>query len=417
MFRRLIILIILIYWIAVSFNASLIGSGSYFFYCIVGICLSAFILERCSIGSMRIELPVHMFYKTDDYQLKFKNNLKIFILIVCIYIILSFLGLGTWFGIDGLGFDRIYIMRHAYFILTVPIGYFLAEASYTGILQEILTVKKAFLIYIVLTVFSMLNFITISGHALFVCISSFLFVKKRNIFTFILVILSVYMVAGNQSSTVLASAGLIAILLFPDFLSNILDRNFDIKFLLTIFLLIIVVFFGLEQIYSMIYADKNAIWRLQYWLNDVRVFAKTFGIGVGFGTTYATDDLFNTIINASALRGGLFVTAQHSSLINMFYRMGIIGGIYFVNLHLSLMKWVGNTLKKNREVGIASDNKWIVWAFGNFVFHFIIIMLNPGIESPKFFWGYLCFWGILVGFLCRSVKTEIRNKELSEEYN
>lgn len=417
MLRKITIFIVIIYWVIISFNTKFIGADSYLFFGIVGVCLFTFLIERCRMGKIRLISSINMFNADDYYDYKFRQNLKRFLFIVVVYIFLSFLGLGTWFEIEGLEFDKSYIMRHAYFILTIPIGYFLAQFSYGGFLQKILTFRRSLALYVILTVYAMSGLMTISGRALFVGIGSYLFIQKKDVLSFLLMIGSVYLTTGEQSAPVVAAICMIAVLLFSTNLSNFLEKNFSMVFYFMVFMMLIIIIFTFDQLYTSVFRDSNAVWRLQYWIHEIKILIKTSGAGVGFGTAYATNDLLKTIINKNAfLDGGLFVTTQHSSVINMFYRMGLIGGLFFINLHLSLVQWVGHIIKKNEKKNLCADNSLIIWAFGNFVFHFVIIIMNPGIESPKFLWGYLCFIGILIGLLCKSM-SQIQKMKYMEDDN
>lgn len=88
------------------------------------------------------------------------------------------------------------------------------------------------------------------------------------------------------------------------------------------------------------YNYLNALWRWQYWQNEIKLLVKTKLMGVGFGTPYADNNIFNEIINRDAVKipddafgysinKVLFITSQHNSFLNMFYRLGVVGGMLF----------------------------------------------------------------------------------------
>ena len=98
-----------------------------------------FLSGYAHIGNVKLRQPLYMAEETDRYGVRLKRLIQIMAIIIGVYILLSFLGLGTWFGIDNLGFSRSYIFRHSYFLFAFPIGLTMAEAAYSGHIQKILT--------------------------------------------------------------------------------------------------------------------------------------------------------------------------------------------------------------------------------------------------------------------------------------
>ena len=70
-------------------------------------------------------------------------------------------------------------------------------------------------------------------------------------------------------------------------------------------------------------------------------------------------------------------------------------------IHLYVLAWFSGLYKKCLKYRLP-EKKYLVWGIGNFLFQFILIILNPGIESPKFFWSYLIFAGITLGLFFRT---------------
>ena len=63
----------------------------------------------------------------------------------------------------------------------------------------------------------------------------------------------------------------------------------------------------------------------------------------------------------------------------MLFRLGIVGGVGFVLMHIALVTWY-------------------------YVENFIIISFNPGLESPRFSYEYLISVGFLIGLIIKSRK-------------
>lgn len=398
--------LLLAYWVLISINSNFIDSSTKMFYVAIAIGWSSYIALRLYIlrGKKRDCLK----NATGNEGRKFKLLFLFFIGLSIIYVLLSFLGLGTWFGIEGLGFERHYILRHAYFLFTIPIGYAFAIAAYEGFWHRLREEYVLYVLYIFIFVMCICSNVKISARALSIGISSLLYIRKRTGLHLVLIIMAVIVTCANQSAPILSGMVLLMVLLFPHFSANLLGKNNRIKFVLLFVLGIIVVAVAFSKLYEFAYVDVNALWRLQYWINDIRVFFKSYGIGVGYGTAYATTSLFSEIYNPKVfIRDGytmeeaLFIITQHSSLINMFYRLGALGGFSFLFLHLRILSWFRNAYQKCLQKNWEHESGYLVWAISNFLYHFVIILLNPGIESPVFFWGYLIFFGIAVGILHR----------------
>lgn len=148
--------------------------------------------------------------------------------------------------------------------------------------------------------------------------------------------------------------------------------------------------------------DANALWRLMVWTNEVISLKETYFTGVGYGSAYVTETIYNEVSNSNMYTNdftnneGLFVVANHSSILNMFYRMGIIGGILYISIILITLKWYS---KIYRSIKIRKSRRYLYWALINWIINLLIICINPGLESPQFATTYLLSQGLLWGTL------------------
>ena len=148
--------------------------------------------------------------------------------------------------------------------------------------------------------------------------------------------------------------------------------------------------------------DANALWRLMVWTNEVLSLKETYFTGVGYGSAYVTETIYNEVSNSNMYTNdftnneGLFVVANHSSILNMFYRMGLIGGILYISIILITLKWYS---KIYRSIKIKTSRRYLYWALINWINNLLIICINPGLESPQFATTYLLSQGLLWGTL------------------
>ena len=148
--------------------------------------------------------------------------------------------------------------------------------------------------------------------------------------------------------------------------------------------------------------DANALWRLMVWTNEVLSLKETYFTGVAYGTAYVTETIYNEVSNSNMYTNdftnneGLFVVANHSSILNMFYRMGLLGGIIYVSIILISLKWYS---KIYTYIKIKKSRRYLYWALINWLINLLIICINPGLESPQFATTYLLSQGIFLGTL------------------
>lgn len=139
--------------------------------------------------------------------------------------------------------------------------------------------------------------------------------------------------------------------------------------------------------------DPNAKWRLQYWEDCTSAIIDTYGIGIGYGTTYASKEFtepqsvrppYDTILQKRDERPFSandiytkeqrpFVTAPHNSFVAITFRMGVVGLVLFCGFLFLLWKKIYFKRDK-RQVGLT------------FLFcgTMLIISLNVGLESPRY---------------------------------
>ena len=145
---------------------------------------------------------------------------------------------------------------------------------------------------------------------------------------------------------------------------------------------------GIVLAYIPLELDANSAWRLHYWADEISVLMKTWGLGAGYGTSYASIDFLSS--NGFGAAGGpfaataeytplqrAFLTGSHNSFISLSYRLGFIG-------ILMLIVFLRCCYKKISSVGFVPS---FVCCF--FFASLFIIAFNVGLESPAYLFCFL----------------------------
>ena len=138
--------------------------------------------------------------------------------------------------------------------------------------------------------------------------------------------------------------------------------------------------------------DVNTGWRLEYWADEATAIADTYGVGIGFGTTYASHEFAEpqSEMYYDAAEGVYkptpfsqddeytkeqrpFVTASHNSFVLVAFRQGMLGLALFV-ASLAVF-WKKIFCYDGRESGA------LIYAFCGSM---LLISTNVGLESPMY---------------------------------
>jgi hypothetical protein len=79
----------------------------------------------------------------------------------------------------------------------------------------------------------------------------------------------------------------------------------------------------------------------------------------------------------------LYVRGQHSSLVNVFYRLGVAGGVVFL-----LMNWILIIRLARASTGDGLPARLSLISCGLIVLTFFEISSNVGLESPRYLINY-----------------------------
>jgi hypothetical protein len=333
--------------------------------------------------------------------------ISLFCLAGLIYIFMSIL-FGNW--TEGYDFSERYIFRHSYFIFFMPLFILSAMVVYWMFFDGIGSLIKVYghlllmgiLFFDIATAF-------VFGSREFIFHNEYTYFMDKGLLWFFVTYIALFALFNADWSV---KNKVIAVFIIGAFLQNLLGfgsmftaATGKILFLITVLLYIMValrigrsiigifvisVFFAsasfvfVAPFYSDFFIDDlNTYWRLESWLDNILAVKSNDYFGVGFGVSYfpVTQDVVDSAYRAFLVNDKYsdyfdqaFVRGQHSSLINIFFRMGAIGLILFVAMIFIQLK---------RLSVLQSDSEYF-FIMPLLLFAFINISSHVGLENPPF---------------------------------
>jgi len=338
-----------------------------------------------------------------------------FFAIAALMLYVSYKNIPTYWNIWDLYYERSYISRHfmviAELFLSIGLGFSLMK---TGLIYKI-NKKTLAIIAVLLGVIILYNqnYVIFLG-GLFVAVLSLLSFKLHNK----LFLLLIPLVMVSHSAYIIASAFMLSLLFFRNSFKRFFSYHPTRRILLLLALSIFAIIIFRDDLYKLIRSDGNSYWRLLVWTNEIETLAKTYFTGVGFGTAYVTsniDDIvnnFNMYIDSEGdMYERLFLVANHNSVLNMFYRLGLLGGSLFVAWNIMVCSFCLFSFKMK----ILGENSYYCWwAFTNYIYNLVIIFLNPGMEMMQFAINYTFSLGVVFAVIFSSHLTLSREKNIKE---
>lgn len=335
-----------------------------------------------------------------------------FFILAAIMLQLSYKDLASYWNILFLYYEKQYVYRHfmiiAELFLSIGLGYAMMQ---TG---TIFKIKKKYLIVLSVLIGMVMvynrGFVIFLG-GLFVAGVSLLALKTKHKWLYLFIPL----VMISHSAYVLASAFMITLIFLRRPFKSFFASNPTGKIVVLILLFIAAIFVFNEELYAKIRSDANSYWRLQVWTNELESLAKTCYTGVGFGTAYVTGDI-NLIVNnfnmylddEGYIYERLFLVANHNSVLNMFYRLGLLGGLLFVSWNIMICSIC---LTSYRKKILGEFNEYCWWAFTNYIYNLVIIAVNPGMEMMQFAINYTFSLGLMFAIIYTSNRVVERQRK------
>ena len=326
--------------------------------------INFFLHDRLTIKYNRVEL----------------KSLLYFIIYAVFVVILSYMGFFKLLYGKYTLFDTVYIPRQAYYIYFLPLIFVSVEDSFSyKVLSNIMHYGKTY--YILLWA----CFVIIHrDFALNVCITfvlGFLILISFDLkyvfddLLFLVFILSPIGVGGESTQFIIRFLLLIFVVL------KSFDKVFSFIFyalLLIIFMSFVIGFCDLDNFNL----EPNTLWRAKYWADEVRTLIRTTGIGVGYGTSYASKEFVGDAIMGPfaatsdfSVMDRLFVVGCHNSIVSITYRTGVVGLFLLINFLTDIYKQI-----------LTSINKVSCYLYSSAL---IIILFNVGFESPSYLFIFM----------------------------
>ena len=144
--------------------------------------------------------------------------------------------------------------------------------------------------------------------------------------------------------------------------------------------------------------DENTYWRLISWQDNIVYVLDSYMFGAGFGVSYFPDNYESVNFTykkylSEGYRGGLydplFIRGQHSSIINVFFRLGLVGVLLFLYF---ICKSIAKLIR-------TSNNPLIAVSGATFFCGLVNVSVHVGLESPPFLLTFSLAFGLLIASL------------------
>lgn len=363
-------------------------------------------LSVCFVLINRKKIPLR--FSRDTEIKRFLKIFKFFLIVSSFYLAISFLNLPKLWKIDELMFDMTYIPRHFFIIaeLFIPIliGYALFRLHIFNKLKVSVLIALYFLIFLT-------NLNNCVYSLLLILLSLVAWKMNCKMIMFL-----AFFINYHQTTYILGFVTMMFLLFFEKSISLFLSKNTITKITSFVCLAIVVIFLLSNFLMFYVKNDPNSIWRYYVWMNEMDSLIKTYFSGVGFGSAYISNDIIYQVDNINmyynnvegSFETGAFIIANHSSIINMFYRMGIIGGLLFISLYVQIIRIV---CKLYNQADIIK-RRLLWYVFSVWIYETVVIFLNPGLEMMQFALSYLLSLSVLTAVILEILFRKVFDEKL-----
>lgn len=383
-----------------------------FYICVLGVALFGRPFVKFSIAGIQIFYLVLLFlvvayikYLYSHWgviQLTKINKAIIgFELYALMMIAMSFAGTNKLFASDDLFFEKAYIPRQAYYVFVIPAILLMEDRDNIDYFKNFLN-KNYNIIFWIIYIGSMIysKRFAISVPTELILAGLLLWGNdirrtKSGLLQTLLILFSPIAVGGEMTNMLIRM--IYAFLYFYKNKRNAI-KIFGLAFktmIAGIFILPI-----MSGLFTNIF-DANSWWRLLYWKDELAQLVQSYGLGVGYGTSYATE---NFVGNLGSVVSGpfaataeystldkLFITGPHNSYVSIAFRLGIVGIVLFLVMIFDLIEKIS---EKSNDISRCA----IFMLFSSIV----LIGVNVGLESPY----YLIMFVFSFGFCASEVYSE-----------
>lgn len=340
-------------------------------------------------GAVYVGINPQLMRRHYGQEAEIRRLRKLFLLFVYVsaaYFLLSFINLPHIWGIRGLMFKHSFIPRHFVVVAELFLPILLAESLQK--IQFFNRIQTIPLILFLLLVFYKLRYVMCMNGVFMVTLALISWKTRKK-----WVMLPAVLISYNMSSYLLSFLAMMFLIYLEKPVTRYLYKHTLRKIIVLSSLAVIFIFIISGLLVIFVKNDPNSLWRLHVWQNELSSLKQTYFTGVGFGSAYVTDDIIYKVSNSNmyfnnadrSLEYGVFTVANHSSILNMFYRMGLVGGFIFLAMNVQLICLVVKLYHDSKR-----HERALLWRlFGVWIYQTVIIFLNPGLEMMQFAVSYL----------------------------
>lgn len=307
--------------------------------------------------------------------------------------IVSFLGLNAALAGPDLMMDKSYIPRHAIYLYFMPAVIVMAAPEYHQLMDKFLSTCSFplfWIIYICGVVLTKGWSLNVSQIFVLILLHLYNPPKKPAVNWLMFALLMLTPIAGGGELT----NGMLRALYAGYFVFGKRKKQLTGIVAAGVAICIAAVFivpFFADQIAP--HLDANSAWRLRFWNDELVQLAQSKGIGVGFGTSYATEAFvgnqpsiskspYDPIYRQATVEYLMMTTGPHNSFVSVAFRMGVVGIVTFLGLLASIFRGMWKNIEQ-----IPTYRLFVFFAA------IAIISVNVGLESP----GYMMIFMLAMG--------------------
>lgn len=357
------------------------------------------VLIWCALAAGAYYVYAFFFKKRLLTALKTNLFLTFFVVQGLVWLGLSYLGMAGWSPLScRFPTSLSYAPRQAYYLAFLPLVVVPSllgdgQAAYAFLKKYGLLAAAAYWLF-ASHFAGGVNAFSVSPQSLYLLLALCLFSDRRDPFAWALAAFLWLLPSGGTGDS---SVLLLRLLFTGLFLLG--DRAWVQRLSIIVLPCILVVSLALPLIRPLVnYIDKDSGldatvgFRAAIWADEDRALVDSHGVGVGFGTTYASDELVADVWPAelgandeytAAQRP--FVTAPHSSFVAVAFRQGLIGLALFSGLFVSLWRRI-------RRHALAAERPQLLFLLLGAM---LLFSVNVGLESPQYFEVFLLAFGWL----------------------
>ncbi len=318
--------------------------------------------------------------KRGEKYLPSRSSDRFFWMFFCvgaISVVASYMGFYKAIASNDVMFDPSFIPRQAYYLFFIPLVILAGRHVQTPAILDWIQKNYRPLFCLIYLAYIAVNRTPAIDVPCFFCLSMLLLMgRERNrvvdIAMLLLIELSPIDIGGEMTQALCRITCLF--LFFAEESSKFL-RPMVCFSIFVVLVCYILPFISLEWIGL----DANTSWRLQYWGDELRQLLKTFGVGVGFGTSYATQSFIGEAVSGpfaataeySAMER-LYVVGCHNSFVSLSFRLGVIGAVLLLTFIMSC----------SRRILPRSRANYLTYSI---VSSIAVVCFNVGFESPMYF--------------------------------